>query len=84
MAATPLIFNAARREIDWTNFVGGVTSCAYTVHSSNTFDCLGEATSSDILTGLLAAVKEASEQYAFDPTIDGKDGIYPDIASRLL
>jgi carboxylesterase type B len=84
MAATALTFNAARRENDWTNFVGGVASCANTVHSGNTFDCLRNANSSDILTGLLAAINEAPEQFAFPPTIDGQYGLYPDIASRLL
>ena len=70
MAVTALTFNAARRENDWTNFVGGVAPCAQTVHSSNTFDCLQKATSGhDILTGLLAAIKEGPEQFAFDPTI---------------
>ena len=84
MAATPLTFKAAHRENDWTNFVGGVAPCAYKVHSSDTFGCLRKATSGDILTGLLAAIKESPELFAFDPTIDGKGGIYPDIASRLL
>ena len=84
MAATALTFNAARRESNWTNFVGGVVPCAQTVHSNNIFDCLQKATSGDILTGLLAAIKEGPEQFAFDATIDGKDGVYPDIASRLL
>jgi len=84
MAASSLTFNAARREIDWTNFVGGVSSCANTVHSNNTFDCLRNANSSDILTGLVAAINESPEQFAFPPTIDGPGGLYPDIASRLL
>ena len=83
MAAAFLTFRAALRENDWTNFVGGVAPCAYTVHSSNTFECLRKATSGDILTGLLAAIKESPELFAFDPTIDGKGGIYH-IASRLL
>jgi len=84
MAASALIFPAAHRENDWTNFVGGVASCASTAHSSNTFDCLRKANSSDILTGLLTAIRESPEQFAFDPTLDGPDGLYPNIASRLL
>lgn len=84
MAASALTFNASRRENDWTNFVGGVPSCASTAHTSNTLDCLRNANTTDILSGLLAAINEAPEQYAFPPTIDGKDGLYPDISSRLL
>jgi hypothetical protein len=84
MAASALTFNAARREIDWANFVSGVPSCAKTVHSKNTFGCLKDANSSDILAGLLAAIEEAPEQFAFPPTLDGNDGLYPDLSSRLL
>lgn len=84
MAASTLTFDAARREIDWENFVAGVASCTNTVHSNNTFSCLKNANSSDILTGLLAAIREAPEQFAFPPTIDGQNGLYPDISSRLL
>jgi carboxylesterase type B len=84
MAASASTFNAARRDNDWTNFVGGVASCANTACSNNTFDCLQNAGSSDILAGLLAAISEAPEQFAFPPTIDGSGGLYPDIVSKLL
>ena len=84
MAATGLTFPAARRENDWINFVGGVPSCASTANSSDTFDCLRKANSSDILAGLLTAIHESPELFAFSPTLDGPDGLYPEIASALL
>jgi acetylcholinesterase len=84
MAASTLIFNAEHRENDWTNFVSNVASCANTVNTTNTFDCLRSASSSDIYTGLVAAINEAPEQFAFPPTLDGENSLYPDIASRLL
>lgn len=84
MAASLLSFNGLRREKDWTHFVGSVASCTNTVHSNDTFGCLKNAKSSDIFTGLLAAIDEAPEMFSFLPAIDGPGGVYPDIASRLL
>ncbi|KAG6886965.1 hypothetical protein C0992_001421, partial [Termitomyces sp. T32_za158] len=82
--ASSLTFNAERREIDWQNFVGGVPSCADLATSGHTFDCLKAANSSDILQGLLASLSLSPELFAFDPTLDGPDGVYPDIPSRLF
>lgn len=75
---------ASRREIDWQNFVSGVASCASLATSGHTFDCLQNAPSDEILNGLVNAINEAPEQFAFDPTIDGPDGLYPDLPSRVF
>jgi len=83
-AATALEFNAARREIDWQNFVSGVASCASLAKSGNTFGCLKEASSTEIAIGLNLSLAEAPELFGFDPTIDGPGGLFPDIASRLI
>ena len=77
-------YNAARREIDWQNFVSGVASCASLAKSGNTFDCLKEANSTEILTGLVQSFSEAPEGFPFVPNIDGPGGLIPDIASRLI
>ena len=53
-------------------------------HSTDAFGCLRKVNSSNILTGLLTAIEEAPELFAFDLTIDGPNGLYPDIASRFL
>ncbi|KDR76954.1 hypothetical protein GALMADRAFT_420780 [Galerina marginata CBS 339.88] len=83
-AATSLEFNAARREVDWQNFVAGVPSCATLATSGNTFDCLRQANSTEMLSGVVNALNNAPEAFGFDPTIDGPGGLFPDIASRLL
>ncbi|KAG6867180.1 hypothetical protein C0993_005992, partial [Termitomyces sp. T159_Od127] len=82
--ASPLVLNAEAREIDWQNFVGGVPSCADLATSGNTFDCIKAANTSEIFQGLLTSLSLSQEQFAFDPTIDGPDGLYPDIPSRLF
>lgn len=83
-AATSLSFNAARREVDWQNFVKAVPSCASLALTRNTFDCLRRANSTQINAGLLSALANAPEEFGFDPTIDGPGGLYPDIPSRLF
>ncbi|KAF8961457.1 extracellular triacylglycerol lipase precursor [Flammula alnicola] len=83
-AASALEFKAARREIDWQNFVSGVPSCASLATSGNTFDCLRKANSTEMFSGVITALAEAPEAFGFDPTIDGPGGLFPDIASRLL
>ncbi|KAG6864762.1 hypothetical protein C0991_007288, partial [Blastosporella zonata] len=82
--ASALSFPASRREIDWQNFVRGVPSCSKLATSGHTFNCLKAASSSDILDGLLASLAEAPELFAFDPTLDGPGGLFPDIPSRLF
>ncbi|KAJ6615101.1 esterase 1 [Mycena sp. CBHHK59/15] len=83
-AATAALFNAARGEIDWQNFVGAVPSCASTATSGNTFGCLRAANTSDIFLGLAAAMAEANKQFPWDPTLDGPGGLIPDLPSILL
>ncbi|CAA7263293.1 unnamed protein product [Cyclocybe aegerita] len=83
-AATALEFQAAHREVNWQNFVSGVPSCASLAISGNTFNCLREANSTDIRLGLLNALADAQELFAFDPTIDGPGGLFPDIASTFV
>ena len=83
-AATALEYNAARREVDWHNFVSSVASCASLAKSGNTFDCLQEADSTEIFTGLVQSFGEAPELFPFGPTIDGPGGLFPDTASRLV
>ena len=52
--------------------------------TGNTFDCLREASTAEILTGLKKSIAEAQEVFGFDPTIDGPHGLLPDIPSNLL
>jgi len=81
---TTLTFNASRREGNWQNFVSGVSQCASTATSGHTFDCLKTANSSDIFQGFLNSLAKSPELFPFDPTLDGPDGLYPDIASNVF
>ena len=53
-------------------------------NTSNTFDCLREANSSEIFTGLNQAIVEAPELFGFDPTMDGPKGLLPGLPSELI
>jgi len=61
-----------------------VASCASGAKSGKTFDCLRKANSTEIFQGLINSYVEASEQFPFDPTIDGPGGLYPDYPSKLF
>ena len=83
-AATALEFNAARRQIDWQNFVSGVSSCASLAKTSHTFDCLRKADTAEIFIGVEESIAESPERFGFNPTIDGHGGLLPDIASKFI
>jgi len=83
-AASPGLFNASRGETAWQAFVAGVPSCAQTATSGHTLDCLKNANSSDIAQGVRASLNNTSGSFPFDPTLDGPDGLIPDLPSTLL
>lgn len=78
------MFNAERRDNDWVNFVEGVAGCESLAETDHTFNCLQNANSSSILSGIAAAAAKAPEQYPWSPTLDGPNGLYPDLPSRLF
>ncbi|KAJ7742577.1 extracellular triacylglycerol lipase precursor [Mycena metata] len=82
--ATAQLFTPERREAAWEDFVGGVPSCASLATSGSTFACLRNATTADIFAGLTAAMAEATEEFPWDPVIDGPGGIIPDLPSVLF
>ncbi|KAJ7766333.1 extracellular triacylglycerol lipase precursor [Mycena maculata] len=82
--ASAAVFTPERREVDWQNFVGGVPSCASLATSGNTFGCLQNANTTEILQGLAAAMAAATEEFPWDPVIDGPGGLIPDLPSVLL
>lgn len=83
--ATTALFTAGRREAAWQDFVGGVASCAsVNVTSGSTFDCLRNATTAEIFSGLSTALAEATESFPWDPVIDGPGGLIPDLPSVLF
>ncbi|KAF5320200.1 hypothetical protein D9758_017884 [Tetrapyrgos nigripes] len=82
--ATASTFNAERWQNSWEAFVGGVPGCADLAKTDHTFTCLQNATSEEILQGVDASLANPSEEFPFDPTIDGLGGVYPDYPSRLF
>ncbi|PBK90719.1 extracellular triacylglycerol lipase precursor [Armillaria gallica] len=83
-ASSAVAFNAQRREDSWTDFVRGIPSCSSFVGTSSTVKCLQSANSSDVLAGLLQSLAEATEQFPFDPTLDGPHGLFPGLPSELF
>ncbi|KAJ4485298.1 esterase 1 [Lentinula aciculospora] len=83
-AATALTFNAQHRQVDWDNFVAGVSGCASLSKTNDTFGCLQSVNTTAILDGLLIAQNEAPEEFPWSPTIDGEGGFMPEFPSLLL
>ncbi|KAJ3751248.1 esterase 1 [Lentinula detonsa] len=83
-AATALTFNAQHRQIDWNNFVAGVSGCAGLSETNNTFGCLQSVNTTAILDGLLIAENEAPEEIPWSPAIDGEGGFMPELPSLLF
>ncbi len=64
--------------------LGGVPGCSSFVGTSFTVNCLQSVNSSDVLAGLLQALAETTEQFPFDPTLDGPHGLFPGLPSELF
>ncbi|KAJ7704493.1 esterase 1 [Mycena rosella] len=80
-AASAAVFEAARGESDWQNFVGGVPSC----NVSRTLDCLQTVVDSDeILAGCSAAAAQAQDLFPWIPTLDGPAGLVRALPSAML
>ncbi|KAF7343272.1 Carboxylic ester hydrolase [Mycena venus] len=82
--ATSALFTSERREPAWQNFVSAVPSCASTAKSGSTFGCLRTANTTEIFAGLSAAMAEATEEFPWDPVLDGPLGLIPDLPSVLF
>ncbi|KAJ7023451.1 extracellular triacylglycerol lipase precursor [Mycena alexandri] len=89
--ATSALFTSERGELDWQNFVAAVPSCAFTVTSGSTFDCLRRANTTEIFTGLSvvttppsAGLTAPDEPLPWGPVLDGPGGVIPDLPSVLF
>ncbi|KAJ7614128.1 extracellular triacylglycerol lipase precursor [Roridomyces roridus] len=84
--ASAALFFPQRRQSAWQNFVAGVSSCASLATSSNTFACLQSPNTStaEIFAGLTAAMEEATEEFPWDPVLDGPGGLIPELPSVLF
>ncbi|KAJ7584694.1 extracellular triacylglycerol lipase precursor [Mycena floridula] len=83
-AATSVTFGAEQGDATWQSFVSAVPDCSVLATSNNTFDCLQEANSTVILQALLLAESEATTAFPWAPTLDGPQGLYPDLPSVLF
>ncbi|CAK5277149.1 unnamed protein product [Mycena citricolor] len=78
------MFEPARRDNVWSLFVGAVPSCATLAGTDSTFSCLRNATTTEMLNAFLFSMSHASENFPWDPAIDGPGGLIPELPSRLL
>ncbi|KAJ7230205.1 esterase 1 [Mycena pura] len=81
---TGMVYDAHRRQADWDNFVHAIPECAH--RTSDSIACLQQAnvSTSDILQAYLTANAESAFDYPWVPTLDGPDGLLPDLPSVLM
>ncbi|KAH9850203.1 esterase 1 [Lenzites betulinus] len=77
------MLSGTHRDPDWRNFVAAVPECSG-ASSTDSFDCLRQASVSEILNAQGAASGQAGEQFPWAPVIDGSGGVIPDLPSNLL
>ncbi|TFK25303.1 triacylglycerol lipase 3 [Coprinopsis marcescibilis] len=77
-------FSASDREDRWQDFVGAIPSCSSIAASGNVFPCLQNASETEIATAYSAVLAEVVDTTQFfAPLLDGVEGVWPDIPSRL-
>ena len=81
-AASAFLFPPERRSSDWTNFVSAVSDCA-DAQPNDSFSCLRRANVTSLVAATAVAYAKSSEQFPFQPAIDGPGGVLPDLPSKL-
>ena len=83
MASALPIFDPYRATPSWMLFAQNTPSCAtHSLAPNNTFSCLMSASSSELHTGMDAAM--AIELFPLRPVLDGPEGILRDSPARRL
>lgn len=72
---------ASQWESSWQAFVSGVPSCKAVATSGKTLDCLSKANTTELFAAVNLTLEKA---LTFGLTIDGPDGLLPDLPSTLL
>ncbi|KAF5325382.1 hypothetical protein D9619_009950 [Psilocybe cf. subviscida] len=72
---------ASQWESSWQAFVSGVPSCNAIATSGKTLDCLSKANTTELFAAVNLTLEKA---LTFGLTIDGPDGLLPDLPSTLL
>ena len=85
IAGTTFTFNATRRQSDWDNFVAALPECKDVAHN-NTFDCLrrDDINTTHLIQAINASLDATRELFPWVPTLDGPDGLLPDLPSKML
>uniref|UniRef100_A0A8H7XNH5 Carboxylic ester hydrolase n=1 Tax=Psilocybe cubensis TaxID=181762 RepID=A0A8H7XNH5_PSICU len=78
-------FLPGRYQDRWTSFISAIPECASLANSTNTFDCLrGNVTTASLLQGFAASTTDVRTDLTYFPTIDGPQGILPDLPTKLI
>lgn len=72
---------ASQWETSWQTFVSGVPSCKAIATSGKTLECLSKANTTELFAAVTLTLEKA---VTFGLTIDGPQGLLPDLPSRLL
>ncbi|KAL0567934.1 hypothetical protein V5O48_014062 [Marasmius crinis-equi] len=80
-ATSTFLFDAARRQSSWDLFIDSIPGCSSA--SQDTFDCVRNASSDSLLGAINASLAKEDEQYPWAPTLDGPDGLLPELPSSL-
>ncbi|KAK7040304.1 hypothetical protein VNI00_009772 [Paramarasmius palmivorus] len=85
IAGTTFTFNATRRQSDWDNFVAALPECNDVAHN-NTFDCLrrDDINTTHFIQAIDASLDATRELFPWVPTLDGPNGLLPDLPSKML
>ncbi|KAF9257010.1 esterase 1 [Marasmius fiardii PR-910] len=75
-------FPASRRQNCWDSFVNAIPNCSSS--SMNTFDCIRNASSNSLLQAMGVSLAEANEEFPWVPTLDGPDGLLPELPSQMF
>jgi hypothetical protein len=77
------IFPPSRRQGDWLAFASAVPKCGHAINATNTFGCLQQANTSEILAASEYATMQSGESFPWAPLLDGEHGLIPDLPSKL-
>lgn len=83
-SGTTAVFNATRRETEWTNFVNATSECSGKVGTNVTFSCMRNASLATLLSAYDTSSAVSPESFQFVPVIDGPGGLIPDLPSTLM
>ncbi|KAL0567147.1 hypothetical protein V5O48_014846 [Marasmius crinis-equi] len=84
VAGSSSVFTGPRGQKNWDNFVAAIPECASS-GKNNSFDCLqrDDINSTHLLQAITTSLSLTEEQLPWLPTIDGPDGLIPELPSEF-